>query len=81
MSESPKISNAEPKEPSVPSEGQSVAPMAEDAGPTPQTAPQTDKYAKLKHRFDALKKVSLRSAFNQKVWLSICDSALARVSP
>ena len=51
MSESPKISNAEAKEASVPSEGQEVAPMAEQAAQTPQTAPQTDKYAKLKQRF------------------------------
>jgi len=46
----------EAKEASVPSERQEVEPMAEQAPETPQTAPQAEKFGKLKQRFDALKK-------------------------
>eukprot|EP00353_Schmidingerella_taraikaensis_P013143 CAMPEP_0185572616 /NCGR_PEP_ID=MMETSP0434-20130131/4516_1 /TAXON_ID=626734 ORGANISM="Favella taraikaensis, Strain Fe Narragansett Bay" /NCGR_SAMPLE_ID=MMETSP0434 /ASSEMBLY_ACC=CAM_ASM_000379 /LENGTH=62 /DNA_ID=CAMNT_0028188565 /DNA_START=113 /DNA_END=301 /DNA_ORIENTATION=+ len=56
MSESPKMEHDEAKEASVPSERQEVEPMAEQAPETPQTAPQAEKFGKLKQRFDALKK-------------------------
>ena len=82
MSETPKICEAEPKEESGVSEVQSVAPMAEAAEAAPQTAPQTaDKYAKLKQRFDALKKVSINAGINQKAGLLTRETRRLRPGP
>ena len=57
MTQSPKIEHDEPKDATVPSERQDTEAMAAQASETPQTAPQNAKYARLKQRFEALKKV------------------------
>ena len=57
MSETPKIENDEVKDVDVPSERQNEEAMAAQPAKTEETANQSDKYARLKQRFTALKKV------------------------
>lgn len=64
MTQSAKIDHEEPKDPTVPSDKHDTDAMAAQATETPQTPQQSGKYARLKLRFEALKKVGLCSTKN-----------------